>query len=89
MRVWLREWLCGELECEAQRLSTLAIKQKAEIGYLKVAVDSLTTEVGELRQALDAAKVAAPPPPAGMRKARTWSEFKSAAEHRPPERPIP
>lgn len=89
MRVWLQRWLCGDLLSEVARLSVQVDNQQARIDALAAVALSLTTEVGELRQALDTAKVAAPPPPPSTRRARTWSEFKSAAEHRPPERPIP
>lgn len=76
---WLRNWLCSDLE---ERHGVLIGRLEQQISEQNQVILELTTSVNKLVEHLNERQAKLP---TGRRVARTFSEFRAAAEGRPQE----
>jgi uncharacterized coiled-coil protein SlyX len=77
---WLRNWLCSDLE---ERHGVLIGRLEQQISEQNQVILELTTSVNKLVEHLSERQAELP---TGRRVARTFSEFRAAAEGRPQEK---
>ena len=77
---WLRNWLCSDLE---ERHGVLIGRLEQQIREQNQVILELTTSVNKLVEHLNERQAELP---AGRRVARTFSEFRAAADGRPQEK---
>ena len=83
LRRRIAEWLCKPLMDDIARItSRVDILDKSTSGLVKCLVD-VSSELNELRNSMVQHPAAVPP--LRSRVARTWTEFKTAAEARQPQ----
>jgi hypothetical protein len=77
---WLRNWLCSDLERRHGVLITALDRQMREQNAV---ISGLLSDINRLRDQFNERQAELP---AGRRVARTFSEFRAAAEGRPQEK---
>lgn len=87
LRVWFAELLCKPLAVEIARLTTrvegLESARATTFQAYQEALVAFSTDLNDLRNQVT--QHPAPPPPPNTRVARTWQEFRTAAESRKPK----
>ena len=83
LRVWFAELLCKPLAMEIVRLQGRMSSMEGHSHVLQETLSGISTDLNDLRNQITNHPSPLPPPHA--RVARTWQEFRTAAESRKPK----